>query len=236
MSSYLVASNVANRRRVLELGAGMGVCGLIAHKTGAAAVVLTDGDASALKYLNENIMANVGSAGESKMDESKTEMVEGDSRPAHARVLRWGDTDAVKELMEVLETGHFDLVLGSDLIYPEQVKTAEALPLMDVKVRDLMATAAAALQEGGTFLLAHEIRSDLRDVMGLLETHAIGHGFGPPQAVKLEGGPQRVVLSLVYSGKGAHQASEKSEGADDASQAWRELVDVMLASGFGSER
>ncbi|CAN0497880.1 unnamed protein product [Laminaria digitata] len=31
----------------------MGVCGLIAHKTGAASVVLTDGDSSALKYLNE---------------------------------------------------------------------------------------------------------------------------------------------------------------------------------------
>lgn len=40
-------------RRVLELGAGMGVCGLIAHKTGAAAVVLTDGDSDAMKYLNE---------------------------------------------------------------------------------------------------------------------------------------------------------------------------------------
>ena len=66
-------------------------------------------------------MANVGGAGEGKMDESKTEMVEGDSRPVHARVLRWGDTQAVKDLMEVLETGHFDLVLGSDLIYPEQV-------------------------------------------------------------------------------------------------------------------
>ena len=56
------------------------------------------------------------------MDESKTEMAEGDSRPAHARVLRWGNTEAVKELMEVLETGHFDLVLGSDLVYPEQVQ------------------------------------------------------------------------------------------------------------------
>lgn len=31
----------------------MGVCGLIAHKTGAAAVVMTDGDSSAMKYLRE---------------------------------------------------------------------------------------------------------------------------------------------------------------------------------------
>lgn len=41
------------RRRVLELGAGMGVAGLIAHKTGASAVVMTDGDSSVMKYLNE---------------------------------------------------------------------------------------------------------------------------------------------------------------------------------------
>ena len=31
----------------------MGVCGLIANKTGASAVVLTDGDSSAVKYLND---------------------------------------------------------------------------------------------------------------------------------------------------------------------------------------
>lgn len=41
------------RRRVLELGAGLGVAGLIAHKTGAATVVMTDGDSSVIKYLKE---------------------------------------------------------------------------------------------------------------------------------------------------------------------------------------
>lgn len=41
------------RRRVLELGAGMGVAGLMAHKTGASVVVMTDGDSSVMKYLNE---------------------------------------------------------------------------------------------------------------------------------------------------------------------------------------
>ena len=51
-----------------------------------------------------------------------------------------------------------------------KAKKEAALSVMDVKVRDLMATAAAALQEGGIFLLAHEIRSDLRGVMALLET------------------------------------------------------------------
>lgn len=40
-------------RRVLELGSGMGVSGLIAHKTGASLVVLTDGDETAMSRLRE---------------------------------------------------------------------------------------------------------------------------------------------------------------------------------------
>ena len=38
---------------MLELGAGMGVCGLIAHKTGASSVVLTDGDITTLRYIRQ---------------------------------------------------------------------------------------------------------------------------------------------------------------------------------------
>lgn len=41
--------------------------------------------------------------------------------------------------------------------------------MMDVKIRDLMATAAAALVGGGVLLLAHEIRGDMREVLGLME-------------------------------------------------------------------
>lgn len=69
----------------------------------------------------QNIVTNIGSTGECKMDEAKIEAEEGDERPAHARILRWGDVEGVKDMMEVLETGHFDLVIGSDLIYPESV-------------------------------------------------------------------------------------------------------------------
>ena len=43
------------------------------------------------------------------------------------------------------------------------------MPLMDVKIRDLMTTAAAALREGGELLLAHEIRGDMAEVFALLE-------------------------------------------------------------------
>lgn len=40
---------------------------------------------------------------------------------------------------------------------------------MDVKLRDLMITAAAALREGGTLLLAHENRGNLQEVLALME-------------------------------------------------------------------
>lgn len=56
------------------------------------------------------------------MDEAKTEVAQGDVRPAHARRLRWGDAARVRELMDELETGRFDLVIGADLVYPEHVR------------------------------------------------------------------------------------------------------------------
>lgn len=67
-------------------------------------------------------MTNVGSVGEGKEDEAKAEFKEGDEdRPAKSRVLRWGNAAEVRKMMEVMETGHFDMVIGADLIYPEKV-------------------------------------------------------------------------------------------------------------------
>ena len=44
--------------RVLELGAGVGLPGLVAARCGAAEVLLTDGDARAVKLLEKNVAAN----------------------------------------------------------------------------------------------------------------------------------------------------------------------------------
>ena len=43
---------------MLELGAGAGLPGLVAARCGAAEVLLTDGDARAVKLLEKNIAAN----------------------------------------------------------------------------------------------------------------------------------------------------------------------------------
>lgn len=73
----------------------------------------------------QNIVRNVGSAGEEKMNEAKTESAEGEARPAYARTLRWGNVREVRDLMQDLEIGYFDIVLGADLIYPEGVSVGE---------------------------------------------------------------------------------------------------------------
>lgn len=73
------------------------------------------------RVVRQNILVNVGMSGEEKVDEAKVEMEEGEVRPAHARHLRWGNAEEVRELMQDLETGYFDVVLGSDLIYPQDV-------------------------------------------------------------------------------------------------------------------
>lgn len=49
-----------------------------------------------------------------------------------------------------------------------QVKKAQVLAGIDIKARDLFLTAAAALREGGLFLLAHEARDDMEETVQLL--------------------------------------------------------------------
>jgi len=45
----------------MELGAGLGLCGLVAHKHGACPVMLTDGDSDTLKNMRSDIALNVES-------------------------------------------------------------------------------------------------------------------------------------------------------------------------------
>ncbi|CAM9960604.1 unnamed protein product, partial [Sphacelaria rigidula] len=56
----------------------------------------------------------------------------------------------------------------SSLVTFQQVKKAQALAGMDVMARDLFVTAAAALREGGVFLLAHEFRDNLEETVQVI--------------------------------------------------------------------
>ena len=55
--------------RVLELGAGLGISGIFAHRLGAAATVMTDWGTNTLENMRKNIDLNFGGVGEADSGE-----------------------------------------------------------------------------------------------------------------------------------------------------------------------
>jgi predicted nicotinamide N-methyase len=53
-------TNTIQQKNVLELGAGLGLCGILAYYLQAANVVLTDVDTDALKFMRANVATNGG--------------------------------------------------------------------------------------------------------------------------------------------------------------------------------
>lgn len=91
-------------KRVLEVGAGCGVSGLIAARF-AAKVVLTDRNEEVMDMLNQNIELN------SLQDK------------AEGMVMKWvDDVPALKQKYPPFET-----IIGSDVIYPEHSHLIPAL-------------------------------------------------------------------------------------------------------------
>jgi predicted nicotinamide N-methyase len=90
---------VIQNQSVMELGAGLGLCGILAHRLGAAKTCITDGDSDALQLLKENLERN-------KSDDT-TCMVS-------VHQLIWGKDTAQKFSKR---HGTLQVLIASDIIY-----------------------------------------------------------------------------------------------------------------------
>ncbi len=94
LSKYLeLHSEDVNQRKVIELGAGIGLPSLVAFQLGASRVVSTD-DAARIPLLEANIALNFTSSG------------------ICAEPLRWGQEHAMG-----IHANEFDVVLCSDVLF-----------------------------------------------------------------------------------------------------------------------
>ena len=114
MAEWLVAdanpTDLVRNKRVLELGAGLGLCGIVAHKLGASEVCLTDGDANVLKNMRYNVKANIISGNDN--DECSN---------VSCPQLVWDHK--VEEFLDSQQRGgndgrrYYDLVMAADVAY-----------------------------------------------------------------------------------------------------------------------
>lgn len=110
LAHFLVndGSHFIQGKRVLELGSGTGIGGIIAYHVGAASVVWTDGDVDALENLRYNVVQNVHFDND-KQDTNHTSSKTFLSCPQ----LIWGQ--GLGQFRE--KYGTFDVILASDCIY-----------------------------------------------------------------------------------------------------------------------
>eukprot|EP01120_Amphizonella_sp_Union-15-10_P016767 TRINITY_DN9043_c0_g1_i2.p1 TRINITY_DN9043_c0_g1~~TRINITY_DN9043_c0_g1_i2.p1 ORF type:complete len:250 (+),score=36.90 TRINITY_DN9043_c0_g1_i2:100-750(+) len=102
------------KRKILELGSGAGLSGLLVSHF-CETVLLTDGNDECLELLGRNINANIDKTKDSNVGCQK---------------LEWGkDIDFYKTKFPEL----FDVILGADIIY-----SAESIPLLLKTVKELL--------------------------------------------------------------------------------------------------
>ena len=111
-------SKLIKDKTVLELGSGVGLCGIIVHKLGARRVLVTDGDIDVLNNLRENVQINCPTSNN-------------DNNSVSCPQLIWG-----KNLNEFKKLyGTSQVIIATDVMYI----TASIHPLFQT-VRELLAT------------------------------------------------------------------------------------------------
>ena len=142
LCNYLLNSDEIKREkkrglRLLELGSGLGRCGLLTHYLTQArdtsqsvyCTVLTDGDTNVLKLLRMNVVLNTSS----------------DEDNISCQQLKWGKEEAKVFLSQQEYSSKFDMIIGSDLLYTNR---SNILPLFET-VHGLISN------QGRGFIIAH---------------------------------------------------------------------------------
>jgi len=161
VSKLLVAYLVEHKQELfigsrpcLELGCGLGICGLAAAALGAKHVILTDGDEQVLLLAQEAV-------------ETNRALFASDSCVVETRVLRWGGEGEE----EADGRYHCDVLLCSDVLYGPSLPAEEATPNLDTRCLHLFRAANTRMDEKTIFLLGFENRGDVRlhDVLAAAE-------------------------------------------------------------------
>ena len=136
------AASQPERLQVLELGSGCGLLGMGLAATGLVDVVLTD-HPNAMEWLGSNIELNR------------------DIIREHARVapLGWGNDQHATQL-EAQMTSHFDLIVGSDILYDH----ATHADLVETMIR-------FAVPANAPIYLAYPKRSDEDSFLKVAQEH-----------------------------------------------------------------
>jgi predicted nicotinamide N-methyase len=137
LCNYLIdhSASLVKGKHLLELGAGMGLSGVVAGALGASSVFLSDGDSDSLSNMRKNIALN------NSLIKTSTNI--------QCLQLQWGRRIEEFKAKCNLPTpsGLFDLVMGSDIIYVETI------------LEPLFQTVDALLSASGLFVLAYARRN-----------------------------------------------------------------------------
>lgn len=146
--------------RVLEIGAGLGLCGLLVHRlVDGSDVVVTDGDSDALRQLRQNIQDNQA------VDERHV---------LSSQQLIWGNDTATK-FLEAQQGKTFPLIIASDVVYSPVI------------VQPLWETISTLLHPKGVFLMGYCTRRRVEvTVEGTLEA-AVEAGFEYEKVDEVDG-------------------------------------------------
>ena len=162
-----------NHIKVLELGSGLGRCGILSHQLSHenTRTILTDGDTDVLKLLRMNIENNTKAKDDS----------------ISCQQLLWGKEHATTFLSQQPEGRKFDIILGSDLIYVNSV----IKPLFE-SVRILLRDAKDC-----KFIMAHCSRRKGNEV-DLSSVYKVADEFGFDKEILLEDSEDISIFAFTF--------------------------------------